>query len=73
VVLVRTRWGGHIGWGTAALPHLRASWAEPLVLDFLALHGHAAKDGGRVRQRAPPHHPHLPLFAAGFDLPRSRL
>jgi len=85
---VRTRWGGHIGWGNSAFPSWQPSWAEPLVVDFLAhqlnsdSHGRSQDGLKRVNsssqqeqggRNAPPHHPHPAIFATGFDELRSRL
>lgn len=35
IILVRTNWGGHIGWGTSSTPFMTASWSELLVLEYL--------------------------------------
>lgn len=73
VIIVRTRWGGHIGWGVGVLPMVSASWAEPLVVDFLAARLRVAQQGACEGGRSGPLHPHPPVFVSGDVPPHSRL
>ena len=75
IIVVQTKWGGHIGWGTSFSPFSSASWAEFLVLDYLDIkvraHGQEQRwNGGRK-----PVQPHFPIFQAGGreEPQRSRL